>query len=239
MNPRSVSSVLSPAQFDLYVGADVDGEATPEELAVLEADWPAWHASLQRLLREAEEHLATARLLPGEERDQVVADLASERRRMSAAWARLTAAHGAGPDDRRHRGGRENRDESRVAPGTIRLQVSWEPGRVVAWAAGPRTAPVDNELVMTMLTAAGAPASVWTRHAAVPLPRSPHAEFARRSGRRSVGMAGRRRGQSGGRRHRPQRALVGADRDLGGGVNCAWRDGSAVASTTAGPGRRE
>ncbi len=176
VNPRSVSSVLSPAQFDLYVGADVDGEATPEELAVLEADWPAWHASLQRLLREAEEHLATARLLPGEERDQVVADLASERRRMSAAWARLTAAHGAGPDDRRHRGGRENRDESRVAPGTIRLQVSWEPGRVVAWAAGPRTAPVDNELVMTMLTAAGAPASVWTRHAAVPLPRSPRAD---------------------------------------------------------------
>jgi superfamily II DNA or RNA helicase len=170
VNPRSASTELSPWQFDLYVGAAADGEATPEQLAVLEADQPAWRASLLRLLHEAEEHLVTARSLPGEERNQVVADLASERRRLSAAWARLTAGQGAEPNDRRDRGGRGDRDESRLAPSVVQLQVSWEPGQVVAWAAGPRTTPAGREVVMAMLTAAGAPASVWTRHAAVPLP---------------------------------------------------------------------
>ncbi len=106
VNPKSTSIVLSPRQFDQYVGADADGEATPEQLAVLEADRPAWRSSLLRLLREAEDHLATARSLPGEERNQVVADLTSERRQLSAAWARLTAADGVGPDDDRDRGAR-------------------------------------------------------------------------------------------------------------------------------------
>ena len=173
---QSASTVLSPWQFDLYVGAEADGEATPDQLTVLEADRPAWRASLLRLLREAEEHLATARSLPGEERNQVVADLASERRRLSAAWTRLTGAQGAGPDRRRDRGRSEDRDESRLAPSVSQLQVSWEPGRVVAWAAGPRTTPADSEAVVAMLTAAGAPASVWTRHAAVPLPHGPGAD---------------------------------------------------------------
>jgi superfamily II DNA or RNA helicase len=176
VNPRSASTVLSPWQFDLYVGAEADGEATPEQLTVLEADRPAWRASLLRLLREAEEHLTTARSLPGEERDQVVADLTSERRRLSAAWARLTAAHGAGPGDHRDRGRREDHDQSRLAPSVVQLQLSWEPGRVVAWAAGPRTSPADSDAVTAMLTAAGAPASVWTGHAAVPLPRGPRAD---------------------------------------------------------------
>src|SRR5260370_13504192 len=90
VNPRSASTELSPWQFDLYVGADVDGEATPEQLAVLEADRPAWRASLLRLLREAEEHLVTARSLPWGERNPVAPDRASQRRRLSTAGGRPT-----------------------------------------------------------------------------------------------------------------------------------------------------
>ena len=175
MNPKSTSTVLSPRQFDQYVGAEADGEATPEQLAVLEADRPAWRGSLLRLLREAEDHLATARSLPGEERNQVVADLTSERRQLSAAWARLTAADGVGPDDHRDRGAHEDRDESHLAP-SAQLQVSWEPGWVVAWAAGPRISPVDSDAVIAMLTAAGAPASAWNPHAAIRMPHGSSAD---------------------------------------------------------------
>src|SRR5258706_10361666 len=81
---------LAPWQFDMYVDAEVDGEATPEQLAVLAADPVAWRASLLALLRDAEEHLASARTLRGEEREQVIADLESEHRRLADAWARHT-----------------------------------------------------------------------------------------------------------------------------------------------------
>ncbi len=80
---------LSPWQFDMYVGAEADGVATAEQLAVLEANPAAWRAALLGMLRDAEEHLASARSLPGEERDQVVADLESEQRRLSAAYSRF------------------------------------------------------------------------------------------------------------------------------------------------------
>jgi hypothetical protein len=82
---------LSPWQFDMYVEAEADGEATPEQLAVLEANPAAWRAALLGMLRDAEDHVASARSLTGEERDQVVADLESEQRRLSAAFSRFTA----------------------------------------------------------------------------------------------------------------------------------------------------
>jgi superfamily II DNA or RNA helicase len=163
-------TTLSPWQLDMYVGAEADGEATSEQLAALEADRPAWRASLLHLLREAEEHLASARSLRGEERDQVLADLASEQRRLADAWARLTVEQDARSPDGQHRGARRSRDEEPLAPGVVQLQVSWEPGRVVAWAGGPRIASADAEAVITMLTAAGAPESGWTRHGSVRLP---------------------------------------------------------------------
>src|SRR5687767_9656168 len=55
------AATVAPWKFDLYVEAEADGVATPEELAVLEADRLGWRASLQRLLLESEEHLAAAR----------------------------------------------------------------------------------------------------------------------------------------------------------------------------------
>ena len=168
-------TTLSPWQLEMYVGAEADGDASPEQLAALEGDRPAWRATLLRLLRDAEEHLATARSLPGDERDQVVADLASDRRQLSAAWARLTAEPGAEPLDGHDRGARGG-DDGLQEPGVVQLQVSWEPGRVVAWAAGPRAQPADGGEVMAMLGAAGAPASGWTRHGSVPLPRGVNAD---------------------------------------------------------------
>ena len=169
LSPEGVS--VPAWQFDLLVEAEADGTATAEQLAVLDADRLAWGAALQRLLRAAEEFVVTARSLQGDERDQVLADAQSDRRALSAAWDRFRrgerdGARGteAGDADL----GAQRRDAA--TPGVVRLQVSWSPGRVVAWAAGPGTAPADGESLMALLGAAGAPTAGWVRHAAIPLP---------------------------------------------------------------------
>src|SRR5207253_1482115 len=139
------------------------GEATPEQLAVLGADRPAWRAALLRLVSDAEEHLHADRSLCGDERDQVVADAEADHRRLAAALARFTAAErGADPYDGSDRRPRE-RDEQALAPGVCRLQVSWEPGWVVAWGGGPRTRTADDEGLTALLAAADAPTSGWIR----------------------------------------------------------------------------
>ena len=177
---------ISDWEFEQYVQAEVDGEATPEQLAVLAADRVAWRAALASLREDAEEHLASARALRGDEREQVIADLESEQRRIAAAWARHTnqrvdrpaaqaddarpsqrvAPRGAARDERQ---AKVDREQQSRAPATLQLQVSWVPGRVVAWAAGGGER-ADSEQLGSMLTAASAPASGWAKHEAVSLP---------------------------------------------------------------------
>src|SRR6185503_8843488 len=58
-----MTSTLPPVsdwEFEQYVQAEVDGIATPQQLAVLEADLVGWRAALASLRREAEEHLERA-----------------------------------------------------------------------------------------------------------------------------------------------------------------------------------
>jgi superfamily II DNA or RNA helicase len=136
------------------------GEATAEDLAILRA-WPsAWRNALEVLLDETEDHLESLRLLPGEERAQVVADFESERDRLLAALELLvgttTDAPGAAPVVQQ--------------PGEVRLQLSWAAGHVVAWAAGPFTAPADGDDLRARLAEASAPTAGWVEHRPVPLP---------------------------------------------------------------------
>ena len=128
---------VAPWQFDEYVLAEADGIATPEQLSVLEADPSAWRVSLQIMLGEAEDNLKSARTLPGDERDQVVADLELEVDRLQAAVPRLLPERAVEPDrprDRAKRNGGAGPEAPRqpLAAGHTQLQVSWEPGRVVA-----------------------------------------------------------------------------------------------------------
>ena len=173
-------AAVPPWKFDLYVEAEADGEATEEQLAVLEADRLGWREALLRLLHEAEELVVAARSLPGEERNQVLADAQADHRRWSTAWDRFNGIERSDeapepvvePDvergERSERGGR--RPQTAAAPGVVRLQVSWRPGHVVAWGAGPQTAAADAAAVTEMLAAAGAPAAPWVQHVPVPLP---------------------------------------------------------------------
>src|SRR4051812_30194542 len=86
---RTTSVPVTPRQLDMYALAEAEGYATAEQRAELEADPTAWRAALARLLREAQDNLRGARSLPGDERDQVVADFESEVGRLTAAAARF------------------------------------------------------------------------------------------------------------------------------------------------------
>ena len=168
MNPSAVDHAIEPWRFDQYVAAEAYEEATPDELAALEADVHQWHASLVRQHREAKDNLASARSGDlGEERDQVLADLESELRVFSEALTR----HPAEKSRRREPAPREE-----VPAQPVQLQVSWQPGRVVAWAAGFKNEPESREQVIARLVAARAQESLFKPHAPVPLPGGGHAD---------------------------------------------------------------
>ncbi|MET0920214.1 MAG: DEAD/DEAH box helicase [Acidimicrobiia bacterium] len=160
-------------QLDLWVEAEADGAATPDELAALEADRPSWRAALLRLLRESEAHLASARSLQGAERNQVLADAQDDLVRFQAAWNRFEGIeeHDEPVADVKTSSARSNaaRDEP-IEPGVLELQASWEPGRVVAWGGGPGHPAADRAGVKAMLAGSGAPSAPWSEHASVVLP---------------------------------------------------------------------
>src|SRR5690606_27285978 len=143
---------------------------TPEQLAVLEADRLAWRSSLLRLLHETEEYLAAARRSNGPEREQAVADLLAEQRRLSAAWTRLPGEPDGGDPDPAPAGAAPAAEGGRADPGPLQLPASWEAGRVVVWAGGQRVPAADLELVESLPAETGAPTTGWTKHGSVKLP---------------------------------------------------------------------
>jgi hypothetical protein len=62
------------------------------------------------------------------------------------------------------------REPEVIEPGVVRLQLSWEPGRVVAWAGGPGCPTASAEEVAKFLAEAEAPAAPWTSHQDVAVP---------------------------------------------------------------------
>ncbi len=150
---------VSAAELAWAIQAEAEGDATPAQLALLEAHKLDWRAGLQRLLRETEANLAKVRNLPGPERDQVVADFEGERSRLAEALDRLLGVKRQPADDRTLDG-----------PGEVRLQASWSDGRVVVWAGGPGVPPVDDEELGERLAAVDAPAGGWWPHDPVALP---------------------------------------------------------------------
>ncbi len=179
--------------------AAVDGIATNEQLALLEADAPGWRRALERMLDDTEENLDAVRDLSGPERDQVVSDLEAELERLELAYDRLTGASDAA-------------DAVLVAPdpvGEVRLQASWSANEVVVWAGGSRHgAGVPRRPVRPPRR------HRRPRRGVEPAPGRPAAHG--RPGGRAVDprgrrprLAGRRRGRSRRRRRRVQRDLAG------------------------------
>jgi hypothetical protein len=163
-------------QFELWVEAEADGMASADELAALESDRLTWRTTLLRLLREAQEHLASARSLQGPERAQVLGDAQDDVQRFQGAWNRFEGvvdderAPQTAPSSTSGRSTAAPRDDTPAEPGELQLQVSWEPGRVVAWGGGPGHHAADGAAVKTMLAATGAPSAPWTDHTSVAVP---------------------------------------------------------------------
>jgi hypothetical protein len=175
----TTSSTPLPAwQFDLAVEDEADGAASADQLAALEADRPRWHATLNALVRDADQHLQAARRLQGPERHQVLTDAEADHRRLVVAWSRLTGIAVDAPAPRPVTNGAPERepDLDSLLPEVVALQLSWEPGRVVAWGGGPRCTPASADEVTAMLGDAEAPLSPWVEHTGVPLPDGGKAE---------------------------------------------------------------
>ena len=75
--------------FDVLVELEASGEATPEQLAILEAEPAKWLDTLLDRLAETDDALKSVRSINGPERAQVVADFESERSALAAAVRRL------------------------------------------------------------------------------------------------------------------------------------------------------
>lgn len=145
--------------LEAAVWAAADGKATPEQLALLEADRGRWLDLVEDLLEDTEDRLDAVRQLTGPERTQVVADFEAELAQLEAAYDLLTktddpvaAIAAADPE------------------GEVRLQASWSAGQIVVWAAGPGTAPASAEELSDRLEAIGGPAVGWSIHPSVTLP---------------------------------------------------------------------
>ncbi|MFN8052102.1 MAG: DEAD/DEAH box helicase [Acidimicrobiales bacterium] len=159
---------MTDEPFLALVEAHAHGEASTDDLAVLDAQPRRWTTTLVYLLADTEEALESARRLPEDERYQVVSDLEREHRLLLAAYARLTGDATVLEID--------VTDAGLGHPTVALLQLSWEPGKVVAWAAGPTVGAVGAARVAEMLVEAGASATGWVKHPAVRLPDGTAAE---------------------------------------------------------------
>ncbi|MEZ5181877.1 MAG: SNF2 helicase-associated domain-containing protein [Acidimicrobiales bacterium] len=145
--------------FEAAAWAAADGSATPEQLALLEAEPRRWLDAVEDLLEDVEDRLESVRQLPGPERTQVVADFEAELAQLEAAYDLL------------------NKTDDPIAAiaaadpaGEVRLQASWAHGQIVVWAAGPDTAPASADELSDRLEAIGGPAVGWSVHPSVSLP---------------------------------------------------------------------
>lgn len=156
---------LSSSELCDLVQANLDGVATEAEVAYLRTNQPAWVAALLRLYDNAEHALDRVnRQVRGPERAIVLADFEGELGRIDAM---LTELVGPSSTPQANEPGAIPVDQQQ---GTAQLQLSWMPGRVVAWAAGDSAAPESSERLLERLTAAGAGSIGWEEHAQVKLP---------------------------------------------------------------------
>ncbi len=152
---------LSSAEFKLVVQAHLDGLASPEEVAILEANRRSWVAALLFLLDEVDRSLdEVRRTVRGAERKVVLADFESESAKIDKMLTQLVGPPSSTSES--------NRDvTSNREP---QLQLSWKHGSVVAWAAGAHAGVELEEALQLRLEEAGASAVGWEGHSPVKLP---------------------------------------------------------------------
>ena len=138
----STSPSVPAWQFDLYVSDEADGIATPDQVAVLEADRGTWRARLRHLLLDIDD----ASVPPGTSRatraTRSWSDLRSEQRGLEDAWHRLT---GETPIEDESKDAEQDADaeEPRTTASPASCACSSRGSRAASWPgrAGPQVDP--------------------------------------------------------------------------------------------------
>ena len=170
------------AQLERAIWSIADGRQSDADLALFEADERMSLSLLDRLIVDAEDDLASVRNLPGDERDQVVADFVDTLDSLLATAARLRPPPAPGTpgddDDDSYGSDRSDRFDpsENLEPEEVQLQASWSAGEVVVWAAGRGSAPESNDDLATRLESIGGPPLGWQLHPGVDLPRGLRAD---------------------------------------------------------------
>ena len=184
MSPEAVPAVL-PRDFEHIVQAHLDGRETERDRAVLDRFRTDWVRVLYRLLDRADRVIEeTRRTVRGPERTAIIEDFDREAYRIDEV---LTELLGPPSEDELQPDGGQRKGKPRpaaaaptpVEPGTTELQLTWEPGSIIAWAAG-KDAPSDSVAgVRARLEAVGGGSVPWEEHRPIKLPDGGKAETVR------------------------------------------------------------
>jgi hypothetical protein len=159
--------MIDSSELEAAIWAIADGRSSADDLARFHADERASRIVLNRLILDVKDDLASAHVLAGDERDQVVADLAETLESLRGTVARL---HRPITPRTHERQAVEPTPPDEVEPGEVELQASWTSGQIVVWASGRGATPESHDDVSTRLEAIGGPPLGWQLHPGVRLP---------------------------------------------------------------------
>ena len=145
---------------------EADGVADQHVVTALSTDPLRWRNVLIDMIESAEDRLQSVRRLKGPQRNQIIIDFEGELGLLTDAYQRATGK-AYQVDNQQDQNGSI---PAEFPPEPTVLQLSWTPGRVIAWAAGAYGQPESIEQVMDRLVQAGAPEGAWEDHRNISLP---------------------------------------------------------------------
>jgi len=162
----SLLAPLSWAEIHERARLEADGAASAAIIAELESDPVRWRNVLSDMIEDAEDTLQSIRRIKGPHRNQIMTDFESEFRLLTDAFERATGDPYLTEEDDEEAAAIP--DDAAIEP--IALQLSWNSGKVVAWASGAFNEAESGEQILSRLVEAGAPESAWEDYKNVTLP---------------------------------------------------------------------
>ena len=163
----SLLASLSWDEIQQRARLEADGAASASIIAQLESDPVRWRNVLTDMIEEAEDTLQSVRRIKGPHRNQIMTDFESEFSLLTEAFERATGDPYLNDDA-------EEVEEPAIPDGAavepIKLQLSWNSGKVVAWASGAFNEADSAEGILARLVEAGAPENAWENYRDIALP---------------------------------------------------------------------
>ncbi len=167
--PNAPQTSADISVLTTIIQAHLDGIATDADVEFLNNNRSQWIETLYGLLDDADASIDEAgRALRGAERSLVVADLESEANRIDEVLTELVGPATSAPEPAERRPNATT--GPKAEPGRTQLQLSWLPGRIIAFAGGHNATTADAKDVLARLVATGANADDWQEFQPVKLP---------------------------------------------------------------------